>query len=266
MAPRWLGASVLAHVVLLGVFALTNGPWHPRVPQRTLAYLLDLQGPAPQPDTSHRSYAPPRAARRGTVLSLARPVALPRDTAPGDPEGIATGDTASTSPVGRPGVSGLALLSPRYADERLWVRPLIIPEDGSRPISLDSVTRAWFRVMADSMDRHPELNPNYNPYAPRPWTFERNGRTYGIDAAGLHLGSFTIPSALLALIAFPQGNIDQARASTALMAMRAEMLRAAARAQTEEDFRRAVRGIRERNDRERRERRERDANRPRATP
>ncbi|MDO8667040.1 MAG: hypothetical protein Q7J79_10540, partial [Gemmatimonadales bacterium] len=63
VAPRWLGASVLAHVVMLGVFELTIGPWRPRVPQRTLAYLVDLQRPAPQPDTSHRWYAPPRAAR-----------------------------------------------------------------------------------------------------------------------------------------------------------------------------------------------------------
>ena len=259
--------SVLAHAVLLVAFALTNGPWYPRAPQRTLAYLMDLRGPDPRIEPSRPSFARPSRARRGARAALSTsPVADP-DTVPGEPAGIPDGDTAAASPVGRLLGSRLALLTP-HPDERLWVRPLVIPEGGGRPFGLDSATRAWFRMMADSMEQHPEMDPNHNPWAAaaRPWTFVRNGRTYGIDAAGLHLGSFTIPSVLLGLIAIPQGNVDQARASTALMAMRADMLRAAARAQTEEDFRRAVRGIRERNDRERRERRERDANRPRATP
>lgn len=265
MAARWLVASVLAHALFLVLFVRYNGPWHPRLPQRSLAYLLDLRGLPAQPAASQLTFDP-RPAQRGTALALSRRGVPSRDTTLGRPQGLATGDTAATSPVGRRSGRGVAAFTPQYADSRLWVRPLLIPEDGGRPLSLDSVTREWFQSMADSMERHPEMSPNYNPYASRPWTFERNGRTYGIDESGLHLGSFTIPTAALAFLAFPQGNIDQARASAALMSMRAEMLRAAARAQTEEDFRRAVREIRERSDRERRERRERDANRPRATP
>ena len=48
--------------------------------------------------------------------------------------------------------------------------------------------------------------------------------------------------------------------------MRADLLRAAARAQVEEDFQQAVRDIRARKDRERREQRERDRNRQPVSP
>jgi len=253
--------------VLLTVFAWTNGPWHPRAPRRSLAYLVDTRGLPPQSAAVPFSFGRPRPARHGAALSLERLPVAPADTAPGVPAGVpAAADTAPVSPAGRRWGNGVAMWTPQFADPRLWVRPLIIPEDGGRPITLDSVARAWFMQMADSIERHPEMSPNFNPYAPRPMTFRHNGRTYGLDASGLHLGSFTIPAAVLALLPFPQGNIDQARASTALQSMRADMLRAAARAQTEDDFRRAVRDIRARKDRERREQRERDANRPPTTP
>jgi hypothetical protein len=116
--------------------------------------------------------------------------------------------------------------------------------------------------MADSIERNPTSDPLRLPS----WTFQRDGRTYGLDSAGLHLGPITIPAMLLALVPMPQGNIDQARANARLAAMRADIMRAAARAQAEDDFRRAVKAIRERNDRERREQREREQARPRATP
>ena len=153
-------------------------------------------------------------------------------------------------------------LGPRTGDPRLWVRPMIIPEGGGRPIALDSAVRMRLFAMADSLERNPVSDPNRPPS----WTFERGGKTYGLDAQGMHFGSFTVPSFLLAFLPVPQGNIDQSRANAALMRMRADLLRAAARAEAEEDFRRAVREIRERKDRERREQRDRDANRPRPTP
>ncbi len=266
MTPPWVAMSIVAHAVLLVVFAYTNGPWHPRAPRRSLAYLMDLRGLPPEPQELPFSLGRPHAARRGTMLSMARLPLPAADTAPGDPAGVVTTDTLPRVGYGRRGEDAFAALTPHFADRRLWVRPLVIPEDGGRPITLDSVARAWFMLMADSMERHPEMSPNFNPYAPRPWTFQRNGQTYGLDGAGLHLGTFTIPTMVLALLPFPQGNVDQARANGVLMNMRADMLRAAARAQTEEDFRRAVRGIRERKDRERREQRERDRHRPPTTP
>ncbi|HVO36398.1 MAG TPA: hypothetical protein VMT21_12575, partial [Gemmatimonadales bacterium] len=52
-------------------------------------------------------------------------------------------------------------------------------------------------------------------------------------------------------LSMPQGNIDQARANRALMSMRADILRAAARSESEDAFRQAVRDLRARKDKER---------------
>jgi hypothetical protein len=112
--------------------------------------------------------------------------------------------------------------------------------------------------MADSIEQHPLADPNADPYVSRPWTFKVGGKTYGLDSRGLHLGDFTIPTALLAFLAMPQGNIDQARANAALMEMRADILRAAARSQAEDDFRQAVRDIRTRKQKEHDEERARE--------
>jgi len=138
---------------------------------------------------------------------------------------------------------------------------MYIPEGGGRPINMDSVVRGRLlamAVIADSLARDDSLGQRHDPYAPARWTFEHNGRTYGIDQNGIHFGSFTIPTAVLAFLPFPQGNIDQASANQLLMRQRADILQAASRAEAEEDFRRAVKEIRERRDRERREQRERE--------
>jgi hypothetical protein len=149
---------------------------------------------------------------------------------------------------------------------------MYIPEGGGRPINMDSVVRGRLgsmAVLADSLARLDSMGIASNPYAPTRWTFESGGQTFGLDGSWIYLGPIKIPSVLLALIPFPQGNIDQNRANEQLMRMRADLLRAAARAEAEEDFRRAVEQIRERRDRERREQREqeqRDRERERPIP
>jgi hypothetical protein len=135
---------------------------------------------------------------------------------------------------------------------------MIIPEDGGRPLDMDSVVRARLLAMADSLERSRGAGN-------RPWTFMRNGKKWGLDGEGIHLGGVTIPAIALALLPLPSGNIDQSRANAVLNERRAEILRAAARSQAEDDFRRAVMGIRERWNREREERR-REPDRPPTIP
>lgn len=205
--------------------------------------------PPPPPPASTTRTAPPVSP---IVVPSVTPTAIPAPSAAG-------GDTLGVE-GGVPGGTGLAM-TPGRGDPRLWVKPLFIPEGGGRPIDMDSVVRRRMVFMADQIDSlmaTDSLNPNAPQYAARPWTFQRNGRTYGIDGSGIHFGSFTIPSAVLAFLPFPQGNIDQARANARLMDMRADILRAAARSEAEDDFRRAVAQIRERKDRERREQRLRE--------
>lgn len=259
---------MLLHGVLVLLLLRAYAGWKDIEVEQMLAYLVGAPAVTSRPVALPAP--PPAAARRARALVVppAR-AAIPRES---EPLAAAPGDTAQPGepggvPGGRPGgLAGLAL-SPRAGDERLWVRPMYIPEGGGRPISMDSVVRARLLTMAqlaDSLSRLDSLNPSVNPYAPPSWTFERNGRTYGIDAQGIHLGTFTIPTAVLAFLPLPQGNVDQARLNARLMEMRADLLRAAARAEAEDDFRRAVQQIRARRDRERQEQRERERRRRQA--
>jgi hypothetical protein len=143
--------------------------------------------------------------------------------------------------------------TPQLGDGRAWVDPVTGQVTASREIRIDSVVAIRMRQMADSIEKNPLPDVNADPYVSKPWTFRVGGKTYGIDSKGIHLGDITIPTAVLAFLSTPQGNIDQARANQAYMAMRADMLRAAARAQTMDDFRQAVREIRARKEKEHQE-------------
>jgi hypothetical protein len=96
---------------------------------------------------------------------------------------------------------------------------------------------------------------------PGDWTWTKDGKKYGWDAMGIHLGGITIPRELLAL----GGALAQVdAASNPQVADRARAIRAmtqdinynAPRAMNAEEFRTAVKRIRERKERERREARE----------
>ncbi len=274
-------ASVVAHAVVLVIWADTNAP-RP-VPELAQGPLLVLNVPAQAHEQAvlpalRRAPPPPRAAYH--PVETTRGAAIPLDTLPAAPA-VPRGDTAAVGlgaggagagggggggGSGVPGRRTLADLVPSYGTGELWVPPMYLPPGGGRPIRMDSVVAARMLALADSIDRHPSADPNANPYVSRGWTFKRNGKTYGWDAAGLHLGDFTIPNILLAFLSMPQGNIDQARANAALMAMRADIMRAAARAQAESDFRQAVREIRARKQKERDIQQARDSARAAITP
>ena len=257
----WFGVSVAVNVAFVSALIVFRIHYAQQQPQHTAAYLLDLPGapragaPAAPRAAGPRTDAPPLVAPVTTPTAVApTPAPVVAVAAPsGDSSGRGgAGDSLAGTRSGSLPRAGLASLGPRYGDGRLWVPPQIgegWPVD-NRPLDMDSIVRRRLLAMADSIQRHPTEDPNRLPS----WTFQRNGKTYGLDAQGLHLGSITIPSALLALLPMPQGNIDLARANARLAEMRADIMRAAARADAEDDFRKAVKEIRARNDRERAER------------
>jgi hypothetical protein len=275
--------SIVTHAVVFVAWSWSNVPRAVPLYGRAPLLVVDLAGqgslPAPAPPVNYTAPAEvfevaAPAIRRGAAPETGRdsaPVAgrgfVPvTDAAAGLPSGAGGRDSAGGRGRGSRGTRTLASAVPEYGDGRLWVPPLYLLPGGGRPIRMDSVVAARMLALADSVERNPMGDPRANPYVSRPWTFRRNGKTYGWDAAGLHLGDFTIPSAVLAFLSLPQGNIDLARANTALLEMRADIMRAAARAEAEDDFKQAVRDIRARRDRERREQRAREAARERLTP
>ncbi len=87
------------------------------------------------------------------------------------------------------------------------------------------------------------------------WTVGGEGGIpkFGIDSQYIHIAGIKIPTMALALLGnlLPQGNFDEGMRARQLQAMREDILRAADRAQTFQDFRRYVRELRERKQAER---------------
>jgi hypothetical protein len=72
-----------------------------------------------------------------------------------------------------------------------------------------------------------------------------------LDSKNIYIAGLKIPAAVLALLPIPAGNIDQNRAYNHFMDLRADLMYAAQRAQTLEEFKEVIREIRLRKERER---------------
>jgi hypothetical protein len=268
--PRWwLAASVVAHFIVLTALVESSMSWRlSLVPPAgaegratpsgaTSQQLVFFLPTAPAPHGRGAGEGPGRVPGAAPVPEPLPPLPM-AESGYAAPIRVRTGGGDSTAVATRGsgngrGPRGVIDYTPQLGDGHPWVEPSGAPQTASRPIRLDSAVAIRMRALADSIEQHPPADPNANPYVSRPWTFKVGGKTYGIDAKGIHLGTFTIPTAVLAFLSLPQGNIDQARANQAFMAMRADMLRAAARAETEEDFREAVKAMRERKEKEHQE-------------
>jgi hypothetical protein len=89
---------------------------------------------------------------------------------------------------------------------------------------------------------------------PGDWTFERDGKKWGMDGRNIYLGKFAIPSAVLAALPLHiQGNPGETIADRLVTTRRGEVLEHAESQYHDIEFKSAVKRIRERKDRERRE-------------
>ena len=208
-------------------------------------------GPSVQaaPRAGGDGLAPRQGARsRPLVAPAAVPSALPAVPEGGAGEAPA-GGTGAVIGGGGP----TAGLVPRYTQPSVWVTPGPAPRvPRSNAEQLDS-------ILAFDVARELSLKPPPGR-APGDWTTERNGRKYGMDQQYIHLGKFSIPNAVLALLPLNvQANPTDIDRERRLASMRLEINEQASRAMSEDDFRSAVRNIRERTDRERAERRAKEA-------
>ena len=113
----------------------------------------------------------------------------------GDPVPAAPGEV---SPPGAPAgpeegerVTNASRLRLRYSDSRLWFdpkHPLLFGERLARFARADSAVRAILRDWLDSLRLDAEVEARA-----RDWTFERDGKRWGISSEGIHLGDITIP-------------------------------------------------------------------------
>ena len=261
-----VAVSVAIHVVV-GVLLL----WVLSIPY-PLRELLERTRPRVQPERISFISIPNRGEttpgqsggdglpeRPNTPPAPSKPLVAPEATpsaVPPPPDERPREDIGGSGPlVGRGGpVRGIV---PSYSDPRVWVDPnqrvLALPRSISE--QLDSMLVVGTQRVRDSIALASAQRK------PGDWTWTKDGKKYGWDASGIHLGGITIPREALA-IAGALANIDAA--SNPIVADRARAIRSmtadinynAPRAMNAEEFRTAVKRIRERKERERREARE----------
>jgi hypothetical protein len=90
--------------------------------------------------------------------------------------------------------------------------------------------------------------------SPRDWTMTHDGQKYGLDSQYIYLGKFKIPSAILAALPLNRGGVEGSRIIEARNAAWIQNdIYSHSQGMSEDDFRAAVKRIRERMDRERKD-------------
>jgi hypothetical protein len=147
---------------------------------------------------------------------------------------------------------------PSYNDPRVWAPPATVVVAPKTPSQrLDSVIAQGVYKMRDSIDSLPKER------TPGDWTKKIGDKTYGIDQKYIHLGKFSIPTAVLALLPLNvQGNPATAEKNQRLGMIHNEILEQSARMGRDDEFRAAVKALRERKDKERAAKKAADAPSP----
>lgn len=255
--PRWLLASVAVHIVLIVILvAVTRSV--PR--QQTTLIILEAPGALgprefllPSPGDVGGGGRRARSGRAAVVAPVATPDSIPSEF---EAEVVAVAGADDSAAAGRP-IGTRRRLGPAYGDGRLWVRGLeaqlgVVGPSGdiaTHVARVDSAIRARLKAFIDTMPRDSFAVP-----PPPSWTIESDEQTWGMDPQWIYLGNIKIPTALLALLPFPQGSYYQAKDAAELGRMREDIMQAARRAETAEQFREYVNELRRRKDAEREER------------
>jgi hypothetical protein len=251
-----LGIHLAATVALLNIVfrypigrSIEDQPG--RVAPEQLRYVR--VAPAPSAGGSAQAMQPaqgPVATRRlrapaGVPVGIPQPLPSAQVVAPGVED--RSGGAGRAGDV-TPGTG----VQPAYTDPRLWPQPgPFTPLPKTMAERTDSAVKAAFGIFLDSM-RVAEANRGR---APGDWTFkDKNGRRWGWDTSGIRLGKVTIPQAVLALLplnvqANPTFNDPVTRREAGFRM--GDIAYHANRAVSDDEFRRAVKRIRERKDRER---------------
>ena len=181
---------------------------------------------------------------------LRAPVTVPNVLPPAPKIAVTPGEPGGSGPlIG--GGGALRGVQPSYGDGRLWPEPgPLIGAPKTDDERRDSVFASLLGRYQDSLNlaERGQTGPGERPS----WTFNRGGQEYGIDRNKIHLGKFSLPSALLYQLPLAkyQGDITRDRERNMLAQ---EMFEQTHRRLNEEQFRAAVKAIRARKERERRE-------------
>jgi hypothetical protein len=245
---RWLAIGVSLAVHSLLFFVVIEGRL-PRLPPRRSVIMIPIPSPEPARTTLTPYYVPLEERGKGRAhvpVQPARPLPEPVTTRPIEPVQLPL-DTGGVprSPAGR--------IGPGLATGRLWVRPLPLPPKDlaqrlkpSHEQLVDSAVTAIVQGYLDSIAREPGADRVKLP----DWTTEVAGAKFGLDSRNIYIAGLKIPAAVLALLPIPTGGNQQRALDHNGEWIAEDLRRAAQRATTLDEFKQAVRDLRERKQRE----------------
>ncbi|HEX4684217.1 MAG TPA: hypothetical protein VH277_15980 [Gemmatimonadaceae bacterium] len=182
---------------------------------------------------------------------LISPLITPTELPPITPPTVSAGAIGGTGTGTGGAAAGMATgVEPALPDSRIELSP----KNLHVPISLaernDSAVKAIFLAFREA-EVEAEAHVGRSP---KDWTFERNGQKYGMDSSYIYLGRFKIPSAILAALPLKTGGADGAQLiRDRNSAWIQNDIYTHAQGLSEDDFRAAIKRIRERKDKEKKE-------------
>jgi len=251
-SPRWWAISVAVHVVVAVVLAqimfryplgqLAGIPR--REPAQERLHYIALQQTT---ETSGAKSKTPSASAVPAALRAPTDVPSTVPVPPDSSRSQAAGGTGTGDVVSGGAATGI---TPRQPDSRIALSPNnVVRTLRTVEESVDSIVSLAIGIVQDSMAIAAGQRQ------PGDWTVKgKDGQVWGWDPSGnIRLGKFTIPGALLALLPLNAQNPTNPIERRSLAFIRRDIMENAQRSINEDEFRAAVKRIRERKERERRQ-------------
>jgi hypothetical protein len=252
-----IAVSGAAHVALLLLGSIEGRlPEIPRRPSQLIVLAPPAEGPRELPMPYREGRRVDGQSGRGVAPTPAPPRPEPETPVvlqpPPRPETERVDTGATPAAPRRPAMIGR--IRPGLAEGRLWVRPLPLPprelaERLSRKKHVELVDSAVTAIVQGYLDSI-AADPSARTAGLPSWTTNVAGTKFGLDSSNIYIAGLKIPAAVLALLPIPAGNIDQNRAYSHLMEMRADLQQAAQRSQNLQEFKDMIREMRLRKERE----------------
>ena len=247
-----IGAHVVLGIALASVvfhydFSVRS-PRAPAAPVEQITYVAVGAGGGAMRGTAAGAPAKSTVPSAGRIAPVRVPTAVvPPSAAVGGTPGGVVGGTAAGGGIGP--TTGVVPADP---DPRLTADAhQFFPVPKTHAERVDSAVKATIYAFSDSVARAHSAEGR----KPGDWTFEKGGQKWGIDGNKIYLGKFAIPSAVLAALPIRiQGNPGEGFTDRLAPTRHGDIEVHAASAFHDDEFKTAVRRIRERKDRERRER------------
>ena len=242
---------VFASLVTIPIISLARSVSRPQTEHVKPVQLREPPAPraAPARQAPERRDPPPVETAQATPPVSEPPVIPPPPVVPATVPPPSIGDT-NTRVIGRGLIPQLAPRRPLpgvFTGEQPRQPPTSLPRGVGTP---NQVVRGWVAQYWDSVATAQALaraEPN-----PNDWTVRRGDNMFGVDSQFIYFGKFRLPTIVLAALPLTvQANPSRTERNRILMDMRSDIMYQAMRAQSQAEFDKAVKALRERKQKER---------------